>query len=502
MRNTSPNFSPFAIEREVDCNIRFELLDENAKANAVPSVNVYDIAQLDQLTDGITSTKKYATLEPDSWALDGTFEILPSDLAEAQVGWWSGLSGADSTFTTPPALSFYFGGIAISTIGFTLYLDGAAGLPTEIEITTYAADQTTVIFQKTFSNNKALFIADMPVQNYYKVKFEFMRTSKPFRRVRVLETLFGVVQLFDRDNLESVSIDYAADFISESLPSRQLVFAFDNSDHKYNLINPSGLYAYLQEGQDIHASITVNGESVYMGTFEFTSAVASDDGIIGQIKGNDFILSALDESVIDGANVTKTLSAAVADVLNGLGVSASMQNPSASVVTAYPEGTTKREALRLLAQACCCAVWVDRDGITQIQPLDTGTPADELNADRMPSMGGISVSEPVDCVTLTVRNEYTDTEVIYAAGSGKRVKNIDNPCVAPANGQAVADWLLAQYNRRVRYDKPNRCNPAVEVGDTLTVYDAYGENRNAAVTEIAVSFDGGGLESKIKAVGE
>ena len=503
MRPTPSAYTPFAIERNVDCNISFELLDENAKNNAVPSASEQEnVSQLAQLTDGVTTTDKYATLEPDSWLLGGGFKIMPDDVSAVQTGWWSGLSGEGGTFINAPSLSFYFGGLPVSTIGFTIYFDASAGVPTQIRITTYAANQTTITAQQTFANARSFFVADMPVQNYYKVTFEFLATDKPWRRVRVLETLFGIVQNFDRDSLESVSIQYVADHIAEAFPSRQLIFRFDNSDHKYNLINPNGLYAYLQEGQDIHTGIKINGVSVDMGTFEFTSASASDDDITGQIIGNDFVLGALDEAVIAGSNTTKTLSAAVAEVLTGLGVTVSLEYPSASVVVAYPEGTTRREALRLLAQATCCAIWVDRDGILQMHPLEVGAPDDELNVDRVPSLGGISVSEPVDCVTLTVRNKYADTEVIYTAGSGKRVKAINNPCVAPANGQSVADWILAQLNRRVRYDKQNRCNPAVEVGDTLTIYDAYGGDRDAAVTSIAISFGGNGLSSQVKAVGE
>ena len=124
----------------------------------------------------------------------------------------------------------------------------------------------------------------------------------------------------------------------------------------------------------------------------------------------------------------------------------------------------------------------------------------------MPTMSGISVSEPVDMIELTVRNEYTTdidgkpitTETIYTSGTGKRVKTINNPCVA--NGQAVADWILGQLNRRVRYDKKNRGNPAIEICDTLKIYDAYGENHNAVVVSQEIIFDGG-LSAKTKAVG-
>jgi hypothetical protein len=313
--------------------------------------------------------------------------------------------------------------------------------------------------------------------------------------------LFGIVQNFDGDSLQTVHITYGADLISEAFPSRQLSFTFDNHDKKYNLVNPSGMYAYLQEGQDIYTSIVINGESVNAGAFEFSRADGRDDDIIGQITANDYVLSTLDSSPFTGgSDTTATLQSAVDAVLAGTNITASLATPNYTVSMAIPPETTKREAIRLLAQAAMCSVWVDRAGVLQIRPLEVKQIADdELNADRMPSMGGISVSEPVDSVVLTARNEYAGTEAIYTSGTGRRIKTVDNPCVAAANGQAVADWLLAQNNRRVRYDKPNRGNPAVEIGDTLKIYDAYGENRNAVVTTQELTFDGG-LSARTKAV--
>jgi hypothetical protein len=137
--------------------------------------------------------------------------------------------------------------------------------------------------------------------------------------------------------------------------------------------------------------------------------------------------------------------------------------------------------------------------VLQIRPLDVSETADdELNPDNMYSMGGVGVSEPVDCVELTVYNEYAETETLYTSGAGRRVKAVENPCAH--NGQEVADWILAQCNRRIRYDKQNRGNPAVEIGDTLKIHDAYSENRNAVVIGQDINFDGG-LSAKTKAVG-
>ena len=503
MRVTSPAFTPYADVRWVDFNIRFELLDETARGAAVPTVNGQeDCSQLEQLTDGIeTMSEKWATLELNAWGLDGKHKIMPDDVTGLQTGWWGDvLSDENGDFASPPTLSFYFGGAPIDTIGFMLYFDDTAdSYPASIRVTTYDADQATIIQQETFTNNKHNCVIDMPVQGYYKVKFEFLSTAKPYRRVRLAECLFGIVQDFDGDSLETVYITYGADLISEAFPSRQLNFTFENLDKKYNFINPNGLYAYLQQGQDIYAKAIINGEKVDMGVFEYTAAQASDDEVTGRIIANDIVLLSL-ESIFDGgSNTTVTLQNAVDAVLAGLDIETSLAYPSYQVSMAIPQGTTKREALRMLAQAAKSSIWIDRDGVLQIRPLDVSETADdELNPDNMYSMGGIGVLEPVDCVELTVYNEYANTETIYTAGAGRRVKAVENPCAY--NGQEVADWILAQCNRRIRYDKQNRCNPAVEIGDTLKIHDAYSENKNAVVIGQDINFDGG-LSAKTKAVG-
>lgn len=507
MQITSPSFVPYASDRLIDFTVRFELLDVNARMAAIPTVSGQEnVSQLAQLTDTLEEVSgKYATLEDDSWVLDGTYDLLPDSLTGIQTGWWSNvLSGADGVFSNTPYLSFGFGGTEISTIGYTLCFDGKTNnYATSIRVTCYASNGTTIIKQETFSNTQAYCVLDMPVQNYYSVKFEFLKTSLPYRRIRLTECMFGIVQLFTGKDLGKVDLQYSADIMSEAFPSRQLIFSFDNLAKRYNLINPNGLYAYLQQGQDIYTKAIVNSEAVNMGQFEFMKATSGDDDMAGQITANDYVLSALDSAVFDGgSNTTTTIQAAINTVLSGLSITTAIANPSYTVSMAIPKNTTKREAIRLLAQAAMCSVWVDRTGVLQIKPLAVASTAnDYLDADRMFSLAGISVSEPVDKVTLKVRNEFASTEVVYTAGIGKREKTFDNPCVVAENGQAVANWFFTQCNKRVQYDKPNRGNPAIEIGDTLQIFDAYGENRNGVVIDQQFNF-GDDFAAKTKAVGE
>lgn len=272
---------------------------------------------------------------------------------------------------------------------------------------------------------------------------------------------------------------------------------------QYNLINPNGLYVYLQEGQQIVATAIIGGESVDVGTLAFTKAEASDDELTATITANDPALG-LDGDTYDGGMTgTDTLTNMLTAVLLGTGTTFETSAGNYTVSKAIPVGTVKREAIRLLAQAACCTTWFDRDGVLQVKPLSIAQTAhDSLTADCMPSLGGIRVSEPVGQVVLTVSDSFIagSEPTTYTAGSGTPIKTVDNPCVAAANGQAVAMWLYNQFNRRVRYEKPNRCNPAIEIGDTLNIADAYGENNNAVVTEINIKYDGG-LSAVTKAVG-
>lgn len=59
---------------------------------------------------------KYATLERDRWALDGTWDLLPDDPSQTvgQMGYIGNvLSGADGTFSTPPWVELQFSGVSV-----------------------------------------------------------------------------------------------------------------------------------------------------------------------------------------------------------------------------------------------------------------------------------------------------------------------------------------------------------------------------------------------------
>ncbi len=484
--------NPYGDTRMVDIAIIFNLLDLEAADHATLSSNGAEaVSQLtDLLIYGNCATGKWLTLEPDFWALDGTWEPLP---VGQTVGFWStALSDENGQFASPPTLTAQLSQTA-SSVGFTLRFDDLAGCwPSEIQVDVYGGD--TLLATKTVENDSAWLFVDLPVTDYDKVVFSFLETPTTFRRVKLFELLFGAVEVFDKHTIVSATLQEGASAWCETLPTRELTFTFDNSDHKYNFFNPSGIYAYLQDGQEIQTAISIDGESVDTGTFYYTSATAKDSALTAEITANDCIYW-LDKDTYDaGESGTWTLETAILTVL-GDGISAEIAEEAKSrlVGKCIPLETTKREALRLLSQAGRCACWCNRQGVVMVEPLEIGTSVDTLDADNMEAMDSASVLEKVDCIKITVNDEFADTEEEHTSGEGTNTVSISNPCVV--EGQDVADWLLSVRQRRLYFDCDSRGNPAVEVGDTITIYNAYDESALGTVETTELKYDGGLTET-------
>ena len=503
MRAVSDTYNPYRPVRHVGIGIKFGVMDQTAKPGA--SISGHAVGALDRLAQTIDDVEdasgKYASLEPGLWALDGSYDNLPDSLDNIQTGWWSAVfSGGDGNFSDPPWIRYDFAG-PVSTIGWTLYFDAKTNqYPTAVRVTVYGSDGSEVAVQE-FAGNSAVLYMPYQLADYYGVQFTFLSTSEPYRRVRLLETDFGLSEVMDANTIGTATLTYGVDILSDSIPSRQLDFTFDNSDKKYNLLDPDGIYEYLQEGQRIEANLTVDGEKVFMGSFYFTSATADSNALVPRIQAND-VIWALDSEVFrGGGNTEMTLESAVLQVIDRSDVKVRFGPGVAGrpVVLAIGREVSRREALRLLAQAAMCTVWVDRDEVVNFADLALAPePVDEITADELHDFGGITVTENTEVVEIVVMNPFlldadgkVLDEVVYTAGEGRRIVSVENPCVAPSAGNAVAAWYLSHMQRRKLYSVRDRGNPAREIGDTVRIHDIFDNRGLAVVTDLKIKFQQG-----------
>lgn len=510
MENVSGAWAPYAAKIKPEALIEFELIDVDAAklAGAAVSVETAGFASLAQSYDEITQmSSKIATLEPDYWALDSTFILPKKDGPNGETGWWSkALSGADGGFDVAPVLTFTFSEPQYSD-GFTIVFDNKSGeVGSDFSIETYSG--TTLLASAAVSGNgQEVRVVDCPSAGYDRLVITVTKTSKPYRRLRICEVVFGYLQQFDADKIVSLKLTKETSLYMQSLAAGKLAVTIDNSDKAYNVLNPEGIYKFLQQGQGINSRLVLNGESVNTGRFYFDNATANDDALTATINAYDLIYR-LDQAECNiGASGTWTVSEAVAAVIADSGIDLAVDIPAEigarAVRKCIPQGTTHREALRLIAQAGMCHIFIDRLDRLAARDLDFGQSVDELAGSNMTTWGDAKDTGLINVVEIEAADEYSEAEALKftatnrKAGEPLKVLSLNNPLI---NAQAVAEWILGLLGHRNQYNAVSMGNPARDLGDCVSIANVYGGQDPAVVIKQETTFNGSLLD-KVTAYG-
>lgn len=506
MRTTSAGYNPFPDIRSPDVLATFRVLSTSIKKSQITATSNYGakIGSIGGMLNGIPMLEyKYATLEQCGWPLDGSCRVMADSGAE--IGFWPNeLTGEDGLFETPITVTCVMP-VPIHTLGWTFHFDE----PTQLYAPTVRAvcydEDDNVIDDYTGQ----LVNDDVPedgwrltrnVTQYTKVVFTFYGLNEPYRYMRLAEIDMGLSRTFTKNTIGDVNIKHEIAIDGSALPAKKLSFTFDNSKKEFNVLNPIDVYQYWRNGQSVEVNIRIGEESVYMGTYFISRAEIGENYLTAKVTAYDEVKQ-LSQTFYPGTlanTATVTLRQAVEKVLDGYPMEVSYNSLENELVSCQIKDThEKRAVLWYLAQAVRASVWIDRDDVVQIKRLEVKeTPDAELTADALYNWQGVSVAEEVTGVTLTVERELDEDAPMetYTSGtpdsSGEMAASYSNPCVAAVNGQAVADWLLVMNNYAKIYSVKNRCDPAVEVGDTYKIADVFANDDKAIVTGLDISYNG------------
>lgn len=578
MQQVSAGYAPYTDVRRTEIRVVFGLVDVTAATDAAPdaSESLPFASQIEQTTNGADGMgDKYGTLEKDFFQLDGSFSLFPDNPMNHQMGWWSEqLSEDDGTFSNPPTLTFDFSE-KHSSMGFTVVFDDKSGqYCTDFAIDTYGIDGKLLTHADVIDNDVADCAVELGTEEYTKVVFTFRRTNVPLRYVRVAQVRFGILQKQDNANTESAELLFEIDPSMASAPANEFNITISNLNRRYNMVNPSGVYKYLQQGQRLDVEFAVGDETnsleyVNMGRYYFTSSQAKDSGLTAQITAHTPFYAMDKTTYRRGRQETVRVDAFISEVFTDAGFPIeviAVGDVGSRLVSAACETVSHREAVRMAAQAARCLCVINRNDEAVLVDLDMGDSVDVLGMDNQEDVPTIERPERINTIELTT-TKYSDglndptvicecdtqihgtetrwfdysgpslnpqanvgggtieeaqyymcsarlkisadgpvsisisgtvmerTEAVYTAqlldgGEGEQCERINNPLVADGHGQMVAEWLLKKVHNVYTYNVLDRGNPAREAGDTVTIYDAYGEDRPALVTKVGLKFDG------------
>lgn len=443
-----------------------------------------------------TTTPRYATLERNLWVLDGTRSILPGDGSSENPGYASPQTVGSLYMHTCCTGTTAIPGI---TITWSSEYDE---YPTEYIVQAWLNEMPvgeTVVVQNNTSN---VSVVDLELTEYDKVNIYADKWCLPDHRVRIDNVIFGHVMTFDKRDIISYTHEQSGDLNSGELPKNAITFSLDNSDGKWDPINPKGLSRYLCERQKVTTryGMNVNGtvEWIPGGVFYLSEWRAPSNGLEASFVAGD-VFEFLRNKPYVGV-VENPLRWHLETAFGLFGTVYHLDEgrfgrPPIPVLWGVSSAESNAaEVVQMCANAARCVIWVDRNGEPHVAPLNKTQSGYVIGSALSYTHPEITLTKPLKTVTVRFGGEQTAVVTVGATGEDQ---TLDNPMIYDYSGTEnetqpveVAQWIADTLKSRTIVDGEFRADPRLDLYDIVTVEGKYGDISPVAITNITYTYTG------------
>lgn len=205
----------------------------------------------------------YGTLEHNQFILDGSREVFPVEKPNDVPYWSDEKSNVEGYYTKNPTVEISFTQTH-SSIGLTLHF--AEDIPAEILVSWYTL-YGTKLQERVFYPTQKVYFCKCNVQNYGKIRIEFIKSSFPYRYAKMNHVEYGQMWQLGRDIIKTASVYEELDPTSATLSINTAQLAIMDTAGNFEMSNQDGLWKALQKEQEITLTEYVDGKPLNCGTF-------------------------------------------------------------------------------------------------------------------------------------------------------------------------------------------------------------------------------------------
>lgn len=396
--------------------VKFNIVDP--ETNPDLSSNSEEIfSDLDNIKETtIPQTKNYATLEKNFWLLNDSQPIYGSEELE-QTYVSSYMSDKNCLFSDKACITLT-SSVYLTTLGLTMVFDSIdKNYAKKLKVKAYR--DSTMIMDKDYTlssySDRLIFADNEELVRWNKIEIYFIESSLPYRRIRVNQLLFGIMETYTDENLISAESKEKTTMINSELPTHTFKFTIDNMNKLFNPDNPQGWYRYILQQQPI--------------SYEWGYQL--DDGTIEWILGGKMLLTG---SVEVGENqvsfsttslinyLTKVYKKGVynssgrslydlaVDVLEDSNIDSSQYNLWSGlkfIKTDAPLPKLEaRQLLQIIATTGNCILFTNRENVINIQPFNYVLNPDGMSYDFITSNPVVKVQSELHNTNIYI-NHYS-----------------------------------------------------------------------------------------------
>lgn len=396
--------------------VKFNIVDP--ETNPDLSSNSEEIfSDLDNIKEAtIPQSKNYATLEKNFWLLNDSQPIYGSE--ELEQTYVSSYMSDKNCLFSDKACIILTSSVYLTTLGLTMVFDSIdKNYAKKLKVKAYR--DSTMIMDKDYTlssySDRLIFADNEELVRWNKIEIYFIESSLPYRRIRVNQLLFGIMETYTDENLISAESKEKTTMINSELPTHTFKFTIDNMNKLFNPDNPQGWYRYILQQQPI--------------SYEWGYQL--DDGTIEWILGGKMLLTG---SVEVGENqvsfsttslinyLTKVYKKGVynssgrslydlaVDVLEDSNIDSSQYNLWSglkSIKTDAPLPKLEaRQLLQIIATTGNCILFTNRENVINIQPFNYVLNPDGMSYDFITSNPVVKVQSELHNTIIYI-NHYS-----------------------------------------------------------------------------------------------
>ena len=381
--------------------VNFDIVDP--ETNPDLSTNTEEIfSNLNNIKEAtIPQTKNYATLEKNFWLLNGSQPIYGSE--ELEQTYISEFMSDENCQFEENACIILHSSVYLTTLGLSMIFDSInENYARKLNVKAYRDD--VLIMDKDYTldsyKDRLIFADNEELVRWNRIEIYFVESSLPYRRIRVNQLLFGIMETYTDDNILSAESKEKTTMINSELPTHTFKFTIDNMNKLFNPDNPEGWYRYILQQQPIS----------YEWGYEL------DDGTIEWVLGGKMLLTGsvdVGENQVTFSTTTlinyltkvykkgvynangRSLYDLAVDVLSDNGIDSSQYNLWEGLKELKTDAPLPkleaRQLLQIISTTGNCIFYTDREDIINIQPFQYVLNTDGMDYDFITSKPVVNV---------------------------------------------------------------------------------------------------------------
>lgn len=499
----------YAPERTAKARVTFDISDVTA-AEDVNTINTTAESLISDKKQLINKNREQSynleTCEPDRFKLDGSFCFADDNISNnGEIGFVSdNLCGDDGSFAVYPEVTFNFNNNH-SSMGLTITFDVLNNeYASDFNVTAYDSNNAIITSVDITGNTLVQAVPIGQLYNYRKVVVLIKKWSTPYRRARICEVDFGVVRVYQDNNLIKMSLTEDMDLTGSSLPTPEFKFTVDNVNREFNILNPQGFYKFLQQRQQVIPEIGIEAagttEYVQLGNYLLMEWQSDEGAITASFTARTILetMSSFDYENL-AAKSNYSLYQMAIDIFEICGITDYQIDDS--LKSLYTLGLIKktscRSVLQMIAIAACANVYITRTNtiVIKLSPLNMEASIDTITMDNMYDEPQITLDNIVKSVSVSYYSDLDNkSDSVVNNGdvtSGDALSLEDNTLINTSEQATnVANWILRQKNYRAIYTINWRGNPAHEINDVTNIENSYGQDKSAIIVKNEIDYQG------------